>query len=202
MILYYCENCEDKRAYKEVFTHVNPKEGPPAEYTFALCETCNYPSLFLREDMGTEGGFMDDDYYKVYPSNERHIGYPLPELIRSSYEDAIKCELAKISTACVVMVGRTLEAVCKEHVPGNSTIFKGLEEMKKKGIISDEIFAWAQKLRVLRNAGAHATAVNISQTDASEAIDFLQAILEILYHLRPKFQSIVDREGSKLNSRD
>ena len=57
MIIYYCENCEDKRAYKKISTHINPDEGPPTEYTFTFCETCNYPSLFFREDMGTEKGF-------------------------------------------------------------------------------------------------------------------------------------------------
>ena len=194
MIIYYCEHCEDKRSYKAVTTHINLEEAPPAEYTFAYCETCNYPSLFLREDVGTHEGFEDDDYYKVYPSNERHIGYTLPVLIRSSYTEATKCEEAKIPIACVVMVGRTLEAICKEHIPASHSIFDGLEKMKNSGIISNELFDWAQRLRVLRNAGAHATGVEISRKEASEAIDFLQAIIETLYHLRPKFKAIQDRD--------
>lgn len=193
-MVYYCEHCEDKRSYKTISKHTND-EQPPCEYTFAVCETCNYPSVFIREDMGTENGFEDDSYYKVYPANQRHIGFLLPEIVRKSYDEAIKCELAKIPIACVVMVGRTLEAVIKEHLPQNPTIFKGLEEMKKSGVISEELFNWSQRLRVLRNAGAHATNVDILQPEASEALDFLQAILEILYHLRPKFKSISERKS-------
>jgi len=196
MIIAYCENCETKRAYKKIAEYFNPDEGPPSEYTFAFCETCNYPSLFLREDVGSEGGFDDDEYFKIYPADERHIGYILPQLIRACYDDAVKCELAKIPTACVVMVGRTLEAVCKEYVPNSQTIYKSLEEMKKNGMISTEIFDWAQRLRVLRNAGGHATEINISQIEDTEALDFLQAIIEILYHLRPNFQAIVSRQNN------
>jgi hypothetical protein len=192
-MVYYCEHCEDKRSYKIISKHIND-EQPPCEYSFAICETCNRPSVFIREDVGTENGFEDDSYYKVFPANQRHIGFMLPEIVRKSYEEAIKCELAKIPIACVVMVGRTLEAVIKEHLPQNPTIFKGLEEMKKSGVISEELFNWSQRLRVLRNAGAHATNVDISQPEASEALDFLQAILEILYHLRPKFKSISERK--------
>lgn len=195
MLIYHCEQCEDKKSYKTITTFTNPDEGPECEYTFAFCETCNYPSLFIREDDGTENGFDSDNYYKIYPSNERHFGSQLPTLIRTSYEDAVKCEIEKIPTACVVMVGRTLEAICKEHVPNSPSIFKGLEEMKRQGIISEEIFNWAQNLRVLRNAGAHATNVDITNQESTEALDFLQAIMEILYHLRPRFKRIIDRQN-------
>jgi len=191
--IYYCENCEDKRSYKAISKHIYNREEPHCEYTFAYCETCSRPSLFVREDYRTENGFNDDAYYKVFPANQRNLGFVLPEMVRKSYEEAVKCELSKIPTACVVMVGRALEAVIKMHLPSTSTIFKGLEELKKTGVISQELFDWSQRLRALRNAGAHASSIEISQPEASEALDFLQAILEILYHLRPKFKSISER---------
>ncbi len=36
----------------------------------------------------------------------------------------------------------------------------------------------------------------ISRQDAEEALDFLQAILELLYYMRPKFQHMKARRAS------
>jgi hypothetical protein len=88
------------------------------------------------------------------------------------------------------MVGRTLEAVCKEFQPITKSIFDGLTKLHSNGIISDEILDWANHLRFIRNSGAHATADVIDSVDATEALDFLQVILEILYDLQPKFKKM------------
>lgn len=75
--------------------------------------------------------------------------------------------------------------------------------MKDNGLISEELLEWSNELRVLRNLGAHATSEKITGQDANEAIDFLQAILETLYHLRPKlaggdlFPALLMKEGIK-----
>ncbi len=69
-------------------------------------------------------------------------------------------------------------------------MFKGLEALHSSGKISDELLEWAHYLRTTRNLGAHATEAEITQEAAAEALDFLQAILEILYELRPKFEKI------------
>jgi len=65
--------------------------------------------------------------------------------------------------------------------------------MYSKGLISQELLDWANELRVLRNLGAHATNERIDVLDATGALDFLQAILEILYDLRPKFEEFKRR---------
>jgi hypothetical protein len=91
------------------------------------------------------------------------------------------------------MVGRTLEAVCKEFEPTTRTVYDGLKSLHAKGFISNELLEWATELRVLRNLGAHATNEKIDVLDATGALDFLQAILEILYDLRPKFEQFKKR---------
>jgi hypothetical protein len=173
--------------------HQLPDDGPPTEYTFAHCASCAKPAVFVREDMGD--GFDKDNYYRVYPAQERHIGYSLPDIVRQSYEEAVRCESAKTWTACVVMVGRTLEAVGKEFESSTRSVFEGLKSMHSKGLISQELLDWANELRVLRNLGAHATNERVDYFDATGALDFLQAILEILYDLRPKFEKFKQRHA-------
>src|SRR5690606_26312472 len=110
--------------------------------------------------------------------------------------EAVKCEKAKAAIATVVMVRRSLEAVCKDFVPGTKSVFDGLKQMKEKGFISDDLLEWSEELRFLGNKGAHATEEKITLNDAHDALDFLQSIMEILYHLRPRFNDLKARRVS------
>lgn len=191
----YCKDCNEHRNYIKIETHtICPKEYIPMEYTFAYCEHCKTPSLFLREDYGR--GFEEDEYYRLYPVNERLINFDVPEIVKQSYEEAVKSINASCWIASVVMVGRALEAVCKDAFPESKNVYTGLKKMKEKGLISEELLEWSNELRVLRNMGAHASDEKITAIDATEALDFLQAILEIFYHLRPKFNKMKERRAS------
>lgn len=195
-MVHYCNLCQEYHNFETLHTYevYNPEYGLPNEYTLAKCEKCDEPNLFIREDFGH--GFEEDLHFRVYPKNERSLNFLLPEIIQSAYDDAVKCENYKIWTPAVVMVGRALEAACEEAVPGSMTINERLKKMLANGIISQELFNWANELRVLRNLGAHATLEKIDQQDAAESIDFLQAILETLYHLRPKFEKMKARRAN------
>lgn len=190
-LVYPCSECERHTTFSLQAVHTRPDEGPPEEYSFAVCGECSDAAVFYREDMGD--GFETDAYRRVYPPHHRHVGYALPPTVRASYEEAVRCEASKVYTACVVMVGRTLEAVCKEHDPSVRSIFKGLKMLHQDGLISEELMEWADQLRVLRNIGAHASDRMASDQDAEDSLDFLQAILEVMYDLRPRFQSFKAR---------
>ncbi|WP_341280729.1 DUF4145 domain-containing protein [Paenibacillus sp. FSL H8-0537] len=129
----------------------------------------------------------------MFPKDERIVNYSIPQIVRESYDEAVRCEKAKAAIAVVVMVGRSLEAICKDFVPDSKTINSGLKMMKDNGFISEELLEWSNELRFLRNQGAHATSKKITLEDAEDSLDFLQAILEILYHLRPRFKDIKNR---------
>jgi hypothetical protein len=190
-MVYHCSHCEKHTNFRAIKVHILPTESPPEEYTFASCEVCKNPALFLREDMSD--GFERDAYYRVYPPHSRHIGYLLPKVVRASYEEAVRCENGRSWIACVVMVGRTLEAVCVEYDSKTRNMAGTLKAMLTNGAISQELFDWANELRVIRNYGAHATDQEITEQNAREALDFLQALLEIFYELRPKFKAMKER---------
>jgi hypothetical protein len=72
---------------------------------------------------------------------------------------------------------------------------KGLNELFQQGKISQELLSWSDELRFLRNIGAHPTDKKISRDDAHDSLNLLQAILETLYHLRPKFEQMRARRA-------
>lgn len=193
----YCKDCKDTYTFVLLYTYTNfcNDEPFPIEYNLAKCERCGNPAVLIREDYG--GGFEGDDYYRLYPLDERRINYRIPEKVKSSYSDAVKCEKAKAWTATVVMVGRSLEAICRDFCPARKDIYKALAEMKEKGVISEELLSWANELRVLRNIGAHVSDLDVTETDANESLDFIGAIMDNIYHLRPKFEAMKERHKAK-----
>jgi len=194
-----CKNCYVSSNLETISTCNTQKEElvgghlVPLEFEYALLRCSHCSGISLAEIV------PDFDYLAVvYPPEKRFLNLELPKIVNTSYQEAIRCERSKIPLATVVMVGRTLEALIKEFYPEQKTVFEGLEKLKDDGIISQEIFEWANELRVLRNIGAHAVDDTIELIDAEEAMDFLKAILEIVYLLRPKFIEMKERrEKSK-----
>jgi hypothetical protein len=75
-------------------------------------------------------------------------------------------------------------------------VYKGIEKLHEQGVISDQIYTWANELRILRNLGAHASGETIKEEDARESLDFLKAILENVYDLTPKFEAFKLRRNT------
>jgi hypothetical protein len=194
-VIYSCEQCETSRNFEKIAVHARD-EQPPAEYTLARCQDCGSVALFLREDVGD--GFENDSYYRLWPAQKRHIGFALPAIVRQSYEQAVICENAKAYIAAAVMVRRALEAITKQYEPAARSLHDAMNSMLSRGLISKELADWGHELRTIGNLGAHATDVSISREDAVEALDFLQAMLEIFYELRPRFEQMRARRSAPL----
>lgn len=191
-----CTKCDRPTHFLSRHVTIVDDQFLPEEYTFFTCQDCSYPAVFVRLNWSGEG-FHDDEYVRVYPARERTLNFSVPGLVKDSYDEAVRCETHNIWTACVVMVGRTLEAVINEHVPAAKNMGQGLKMMLEKGIISQEIYDWSSELRVIRNFGAHATAETITREDAKESMDFLRAILETFYYMRPKFKQMKERRAAR-----
>lgn len=189
-IVQYCERCQDPRAFKPKHreTYQGYEEPFPEELTLAFCPKCHFPALFGREIYGDPDDGEASDYYAVYPAEGRKVGYPLPKVVRQSYSEAVRCERSKTYMATVVMVRRALEAIAADYGKSRSTdLFAALEKMHTDGVISDEMKQWADGIRQWGNLGAHATSATVGADDARYALDFLRALMEIIYDLRPKF---------------
>lgn len=183
----FCPHCEKSSA----FFLYKPEEfqscGRTVRYYFGSCYQCKGPAVFLERT--EKRGKGAESLARAYPLHRAALSCQLPTIAEQSYAEALRCEEAKAWLACVVMIGRTLEAVCKEHFQDQKglSVFAGIAKLHEQGLISEQLKIWADELRILRNVGAHATQVTVAEQDAREALDFLRAILENLYDLSPKF---------------
>ena len=153
------------------------------------CVKCGRPGLIERQEIAPH----EYANYQLYPRIRKRIELALPPRVSESFLEAVICELAGAWLATAVMVRRTLEAIAKEFDPSVKTLMNGLETLKTRGLISDELHRWGTELRFIGNIGAHPTGDVITKQDANDAMEFLRAIVETIYHLRPKFQEMQRR---------
>jgi hypothetical protein len=122
----------------------------------------------------------------------------IPNLARKSLNEARLCYHARAFSACAVMTGRAVEAVCKEQKAKSRNLAAGLRELKIKGIIDGRLFEWGEALRGRRNIGAHATVDgDVSREDAHDVLAFGIAICEYVYVLTARYDEFVAREKRK-----
>jgi hypothetical protein len=165
---------------------------------FCRCPACGSPFLLAQSYAGirVEHGLEYEGWAQpdaLYPTPSRAIPADLPPLVAKGYREAIRCEAAEAWLATAVMVGRTLEAVAIAHTGSDAMLAKGWKEMQDQGIISAELASWGDELRYLRNIAAHPTEKEVTEQDAREALDFLEAIVETIYVLRVRFEKMKAR---------
>jgi hypothetical protein len=178
------------------YEHHAEESEPPVRYTFGACPVCWMPFVVEQTDYGQ--GFDDDESLRVYPQEDGVLKFDVPPVVRTSYDEAIGCQRAQRWVAAASMAGRTLEAVCRHELASpRIMIGAGLEQLRNQGKISEELLQWSEQLQFLRNDAAHASMEHITREDADDAIDLHQALLETLYHLRPKFEAMKARRARK-----
>lgn len=160
------------------------------------CAICGRPGVLSALVTGPDPGDLTEpeQLYPVPPERQRK---GLPALVAESYREARVCADGGVHIATAVMVRRTLEAVTKSFDSSARTLNGGLRAMREQGVISEELFRWGDHLRFLGNIGAHPhEGESVSERDALDAMQFLEAIIETIYVLRPKFAEMMARRGT------
>jgi uncharacterized protein DUF4145 len=110
----------------------------------------------------------------------------IPDEIRSTFAEGMRCLGAQAPRAAAVMFRRTLEAIVagkgSATAQAASTLAKALKQMATEGSLSGELAAWADEIRVVGNAGAHFDpGAAVSASEAEELARLTKALLEYLY---------------------
>ena len=103
------------------------------------------------------------------------------------------CFRARAYSACAVMCGRAIEAMCKSHT-NEQTLHKGLTAMRDASVIDGRLFEWGESLRQERNIGAHASEQTVTREDANDVLEFAGAICEYVYVLSDRYKKYRDRK--------
>jgi hypothetical protein len=181
------------------YEHVNVYGDPPhtdEDYHFwsiLLCPSCQKPTLeeIFRSTFEQEMDFWPSHQRILYPS----IGSTmdgLPGIIKRNYDAALRVKNVE-PNAFAVLIGRTLEAICKDRNASGKNLFEKLEDLSKRNEIPGRLSEMAQKLRLLRNVGAHSDLGEREEEDVPVLVDLCEAILEYIYRAPAKLELVQKR---------
>jgi hypothetical protein len=181
---------------KGFVTYYEPSEGPPARWTLLSCDRMGHPLLVVQEELATGMAFEEDAPHRVFPPQDRRLSNLIPRELRNAHEEARKCFHGKAYRATIAMCGITLEGACQLEGAKKATLQAMLKEMKDLGRIDNRLWDWAESLRIVRNSSAHFNDVAMTRQDADDCLAFSEALLDYLYVLAARFESMQKRRSS------
>jgi len=171
-------------------------EEPPGKWTFVYCPSCHIPMLAVQCDFGD--GFIGDLPTRVFPPEDRQLGWQVPESIKSAFNEAVTCFKSKAFTASAIMCRKTLEGLCAEHGIRTANLAQSLKALRDKQIIETKLFEWAEALRTLGNEAAHGVECTITREDCQDTLDFTEALVQYVFTYQDQFQSFKKRREKTL----
>jgi hypothetical protein len=202
---------ERGRASKTGF-HDEIGEPYGIELMVGECPSCDSLLAAESHQVAFEGHDAYEDSWssivRIWPQPPKtFMSYRIPKVVKHSIREADRSLQADANIASCVMLGRALEAVCRDLLlepdkKGDSDkaskkrpimLGEGIRKLKENGIIDQRLFDWSQQLHAFRNLAAHPEDISISREDAEDLQTFVYAIIEYVYDLTDRYAEFKER---------
>ncbi len=197
-----CHNCEVTIEGAQIAEHIVVRSDDPIDtwkYTLLKCPKCSNPIL-VEQNYVWECNTFEYSYPKqVYPIIDFHINPEIPDRLKEALFESIKCYRTKANTATVIMCRRTIEGFCLLKGIKSKNLAKGIEELKERQIINEQLFEWANELRISGNEAAHNIDSTFTSIDSKDILEFTIAILDYSYSFQEKFNKFKERRNASTN---
>jgi hypothetical protein len=223
-----CHICKAKVAAIEVgcaehSTFDDEASQPYGERVYVgNCPRCRNILVGLSDQIDFEGfdAYEDrwSDIVRVYPLPSKSFSSSrIPRVVQDSLNEANRSFQAGANIAACVMLGRALEALCrdildpiapdseKDQVRPKKKIMlgEGIKKLRETKIIDDRLYNWSQQLQAFRNLAAHPDDIIISREDVGDLQTFVNAIVEYIYDLADRYEEFkarVENRAKRKNS--
>jgi len=163
-------------------------------YFLSKCPRCENPFLTEAEYYVIPGEVNAFQSSKVlFPTENKFISDRLPNSIHKSYSSAKHSYEVGLYEPAVIMCRKCLEAICIEKGEVKGNLKSRIDKLRDAEIIDKKLFNWADNLRMIGNDAAHEFEVNITQQDAADSIEFVEALLSYVFVLNKKFDEFQKR---------
>lgn len=139
------------------------------------CENC----VLIQLQKDQYGEFYSDRIHPnplPSPTDER-----IPEGIRRDLDEAKTCLSVGCCRACAVMSRRAIQTACIDNGISKKNLEDQIDELKSKGIITEQIQKWAHSVRWVGNDAAHSENPDVTKDDAEDVLNLAEQIMKILY---------------------
>jgi hypothetical protein len=161
------------------------------------------------------------DVVRVYPNPPKVFSSQrIPRTLTQSLLEADRSFQAGANIAACVMLGRSLEALCRDVLQPKPEkgeteeqaatrkkaerrlmLSAGIRELREQKFIDDRLYDWSLSLNAVRNLAAHPEDITVSRQDAEDLQAFVYAITEYVYDLTDRYNEFKEREEEKKRPR-
>lgn len=184
------------------------------------CPSCKIALVGRSEQLSFRGyqGDEDDtfsDVVRVFPLPPKQFtSWRIPRPLNQSLLEADRSFQAGANIAACVMLGRALEALCRDVLDEKGTetgekakpkkrvmLGSGIKELRDRKIIDDRLYDWSVSLQAMRNLAAHPEDITVSRQDVEDLQAFVYAITEYVYDLTDRYNEFKEREAENKKPR-
>lgn len=200
---------EEGRADRMYFDH---EAGEPfgTRLFVGSCPSCSSILAGVSTQTEFEGYDSDHDEWsdvvRVYPKPPKTFSsYRIPRVVEDSLHEADRSLQSNANIAACVMLGRALEALCRDILTDKESgaestkakrkvmLGEGIKKLRDTGVIDSRLYEWSQQLQAFRNLAAHPEDIAISREDAEDLQSFVYAIVEYVYDLTDRYEEFKAR---------
>jgi len=175
------------------------------------CPSCGTLLAGESHQVGFDGhnsfGDIWSDIVRIHPKPAKTFSsHRIPRVVKDSLTEADKSLQVGAYTASCVMLGRALEALCRDILEPTASasstpptpkkkmmLGQGIKALKDGKHIDERLFDWSQQLHAFRNVAAHPDDIIISRQDAEDLQIFTYAIIEYIYDLSDRYDEFKAR---------
>jgi hypothetical protein len=182
-----CDVCATVVETDEVACYdcTNGEENSTKRQILVKCRRCNNTMLTMQDNIGNVlSGDVWDSPVRLWPLRETQLNTNIPDYINEIYEEALKCFCAKAYSATIILSKKTLKCISKNMGINEKDLASSLKMMKKKNIINDELYIWADKIGFLSDEKNLEDSEKNSFEQSKDVIDFLDALLKCTYSIK------------------
>lgn len=197
----FCPNCNAiveigvLFSYASEINYTDELQNEGTEVILAKCLKCQNPFLIEQDFTNIEEHSWNNDERQLYPNHDNIALKNAPEIVISPYREAQKCYRAQAYEATVIMCRKGIEAICSDKGEQKGNLLETLKKLKDNGVLENTFYKWLNELRLIGNDGAHSHDKLISKQDATDSLNFLDALITYLYHLVDQYEKLTARRS-------
>lgn len=162
----------------------------PSTYTVAKCETCDEILVYIEHD-----NFLEDSdtvFGDLHYPKQLEFTDAVPNSIREIYKQAALVKQVS-PTAYVILARRVLEEICVEQGVVSKNLATALNKLAQDNVIPKTLSDATTLIRLVGNAGAHASSNTITAPQIWAIDDFIKAVVEYIYVAPRKIEEFKKR---------
>jgi hypothetical protein len=131
---------------------------------------------------GSDGSWNYEEHYPIgAPDDSVDDNVPVP--IAADFSEALRCLWVKAYKATVAMCRRSVEASCKDLNAQGNSLFAKIDDLAKKGVITEPLRQMAHAVRLTANRELHGEVDDLATITPGDAEAIIAFTKEYFHHV-------------------